>query len=144
MTGCNALNKEDSDHVIVYSLSGSNEQIQLNNGVMVFTPSQQILYGGEFSVLDKDLKDITFYSTDIYYLKDGVEEKLMSDIVNMEGTTIDIENNKNLGKLVGTRGTIQELLPTLETELYFKLETRDINKEENNYVLKLTPTKVMP
>lgn len=141
LTGCNILKKEDSSHLVVYSFSGSNEQIELNNGVMVFTPNQQILYGGEFSVLDKELKDITFYSADIYCYNDGIKEYLMSERVYIEGMTIEIDNNKSLGQMWGVT-VKKELLPYIEKELYFKLETKNSHNEQNNYVLKLELTRI--
>ena len=61
---------KNEEQTVVYSFTGENENLSLDNGVIVLSPTQQILYGGELQNNQEDVSDVLNYSVEFFILSD--------------------------------------------------------------------------
>lgn len=139
--GCsNSLHSEQEQSLAVYSFSGENEYFSISNGVIVLTSTEEIFYGGDLEEQQGIFDDITDYSVTFYIISDSKEKTLLSNAVTDEtGGVIDISGW--IGQVAG------DILASADIEylinnLYCKLQTNNLNGEENEYLLQLTVTEI--
>lgn len=130
--------KESSEQpLVVYSFCGENEMFSISNGVIVLSPTKEILYGGN---LKGQLSDIVGY-TMTFYIPSGNDERILlsNSVTDKTGETIDISGE--IGKVSGDIITATEI-DELQNNLFFELETTTLNGEENTYQMQLVLTEV--
>lgn len=122
---------------VVYSFCGENEMFSISNGVIVLSPTKEILYGGN---LEGQLSDIIGY-TMTFYIPAGNDERVLlsNSATDMTGGTIDIAGE--IGKVSGDIFTETEI-DELQNNLFFELKTTALNGEENTYQVQLVLTEI--
>lgn len=142
LVGCNSVQNEDN--TIVYSFKGESENLILNNGVLVLSPTKQILYGGELQFKQENLSNLLNYSMEFFTLSDeGKETLLISKASDMtEGNGMSISDNQTLLSAVAENELTNHLQNNIENNFYFELAVTQTNGDKQGYPIKLDVTKV--
>lgn len=137
---------KNEEQIVVYSFTGENEVLSLYNGVIVLSPTQQILYGGELQSNQEDLSNLLNYSMEFFILSDeGKEVLLTSEATDMtEGNGMSIENNKTLPSLIGENIFTTNNQNNIKNNFYFELTVTKTNGDKQSYQIKLDATEVTP
>lgn len=144
LVGCNSV--QNADNTIVYSFKGESEDLILNNGVVVLSPIQQILYGGELQIKQENLSNLLNYSMEFFTLSDeGKETLLISKVSDMiEGNGMSIQDNQALSSVIAENKLTNHLQSNIENDFYFELTVTKTNGDKQGYPIKLDVTKVTP
>lgn len=142
VTGCSAfLESEQAQSLAVYSFSGENEYFTLSNGVIVLTLAEETFYGGNLDVNQKEFNDITAYTMTFYIMSNNEKDVLLSNsVADMTGKTVKFSGET--GKRSGGGIIIREQMDALQNQLYFELETTNLDGKKSHYSLQLTLIKV--
>lgn len=145
LVGCSRNNEDVQEKLTVYSFCGDVEQFTIVNGVIVINADEEIFYGGELKVTDDEcFADITSYSVKFYTLANGETRTIMhNSVVDQTGSTINVAGD--LGKMSGEDiiiGSKVENVNDLMNNLYFELNTTDLNGEQDIYQIQLTLTEI--
>ena len=97
-TGCNLNNVGNKNGIVkVYSFSGENDFIQINNGAIILTPELEKFVGGDLSFKKDELSGIKNYKTEFYFFKDGIKTSINNNNVSIEGSEDGISVDSDLG-----------------------------------------------
>lgn len=145
LAGCSQNSENKSEKITVYSFCGENEQFAVTNGVIVISADEEIFYGGDLKVTDDEyFSDITSYSVKFYTMTNGETRTIMhNSVVDQTGSTINVAGD--LGKMSGDDiiiGSRVENASELANNLYFELNTTDLNGNQNTYQIQLTITEI--
>lgn len=145
LAGCSQNGENKSEKITVYSFCGENEQFAVTNGVIVINADEEIFYGGDLKVTDDEyFSDITSYSVKFYTMTNGETRTIMhNSVVDQTGSTINVAGD--LGKMSGDDiiiGSRVENASELANNLYFELNTTDLNGNQNTYQIQLTITEI--
>lgn len=137
LTGC-AESAEPAPSLAAYSFSGENEYFSIANGVLLLTPDEQILYGGDLTAAPEAFSGVVSYSA-TFYLAPDAEILMSNSFSDQAGGTLDISGF--LGQVSG------QLVPRSvddgwAEQLCFVLQTTGRNGEENEYRLPLRVTEI--
>lgn len=81
LVGCSEKEASEQE-LVVYSFSGSDEQIAVSNGVIVLSPDKDVFYGGDLEVFNEELcTDIVSYSTAFYTMNNGEKNTILYNSV---------------------------------------------------------------
>lgn len=135
---------KNDEGTMVYSFTGENEGLGLDNGVIVLSPTQQILYGGELQNNQEDLSDILNYSVEFFILSDEGKENLFT-----YGTSDITEENEGLTRenLVLPGVTSEDIFTTniqdnIKNNFYIDVTITKTNGDKQSYQIKLDATEV--
>ena len=142
LSGCGASSKGEQDQSLtVYSFSGENEYFSISNGVIVLSSAEDIFYGGDLEANQEKFDDVTAYSMTFYIMSDNRKDVLLSNsAVDTTGETIHISGE--IGKCSGDSIIIRESTDKLQNNLYFELETTNLDGENSNYQLQLSLAEI--
>ena len=143
--GCSVNNEETQENLSVYSFYGEDEAFAIMNGVIVISADEEIFYGGDLKVTDDEyFADITSYSVKFYTMTNGETRTIMhNSVIDQTGSTIKVTGD--LGKMSGEDiiiGNKVENINELATNLYFELNTTDLNGKQDTYQVQLTVTEI--
>lgn len=143
--GCSVNNEETQENLSVYSFYGEDEAFAIMNGVIVISADEEIFYGGDLKVTDDEyFADITSYSVKFYTMTNGETRTIMhNSVIDQTGSTINVTGD--LGKMSGEDiiiGNKVENINELATNLYFELNTTDLNGKQDTYQVQLTVTEI--
>lgn len=132
---------KNEEQTVVYSFTGETEGLSLDNGVIVLSPTQQTLYGGELQNNQEDLSDISNYSVVFFISSDGGKENVLT---YGTGDLTEELRSQNL-KVPGI--TSQELFKTniqdhIKNNFYVEVIITKTNGEKQSYQIKLDATEV--
>jgi len=135
---------KNEEQTMVYSFTGENEALSLDNGVIVLSPTQQILYGGELQNNQEDVSDILNYSVDFFILSDEGKESLFT-----YGTGDMTEESEGLTRenLIVPGITSEEIFTTniqenIKNNFYVEVTITKTNDDKQSYRIKLEATEV--
>src|SRR5690554_899012 len=69
----------------VYSFSGENENIVINNGLIIVTDDLEKFVGGDISFKGEEPSNVKDYFDRFYFYKDGNEETIMNNATTSQG-----------------------------------------------------------
>lgn len=93
ITSCS--NKQN--RIEIYSFSGQNETLAINNGIIIVTNEMEKLIGGDLTFINEELSGVKEYNTRLYYYKDGDEVTISSNSASIEGSDDGMHIQSNLG-----------------------------------------------
>lgn len=96
-TGCNQNNDGNSGINKVYSLSGENDFIEINNGAIILASGIEKFVGGDLSFKEDELSGVKNYMTEFYFFMDGVKSTINNNIVSIEGSNDGTNISRDLG-----------------------------------------------
>lgn len=135
---------KNEEQTVVYSFTGENEDLSLDNGVIVLSPTQQILYGGELQNNQEDVSDVLNYSVEFFILSDKGKESLFT-----YGTGDITERNEGLTRenLIVPGVTSEKIFTTniednIKNNFYIEVTITKTNGDKQSYQIKLDATEV--
>lgn len=132
LSGCSA----GGGQTAVYSFWGGDETFSVSNGVIVFTPEEQILDGGMLHSQQGDLTNLKGYNMELYVSAGGERQILVSfTAVDETGGGITLHEEEQMLSIRGDRtiGTAEQL----DGNLYLTLELAWLNGETDSRQIKL-------
>ena len=145
LVGCGGAIEDAESGDVVYSMSGSNDLLEISNGVIVLGEEEEVFDGGDLKVLQEDLfADVTAYTCSYYTITNGERRIILSNsTVDITGETLNV--NGDLGRASGNGILIGNKIKSaedLEDVICFELITTDLSGKENTYQLPLVLNKV--
>ena len=138
----------NSENVHVYSFSGSNDQLEISNGVIVLTDNEDVFSGGDLSVIHPEsFSDVVSYSATFHISTNDENIIIMSNsVVDETGESgAKIEINGDLGRISGEDAHIDYVFEdgVNDTDnLWCEIKTTSSDGEMNTYVIDLNVTKI--
>ncbi|MBO5178995.1 MAG: hypothetical protein J6B87_01420 [Clostridia bacterium] len=138
MVGCDNTKQTE---ITTYSFRGEHDYFAISNGTIVLSDTDEIFDGGDLHITQSDvLNEIASYSTTFYTIIDGERRTILSNsVIDQTGSAINVEGD--LGKSSGKGviiGSKVENIDELKDNLWFELETTDLDGKENVYQIQLT------
>ena len=137
MVGCNNTKQTET----TYTFRGEHDYFEISNGTIVLSDTDELFDGGDLHITQSDvLNNIVSYSTTFYTIIDGERRTILSNsVIDQTGSAINVEGD--LGKSSGKGviiGSKVENIDELKDNLWFELETTDLDGKENMYQIQLT------
>ena len=142
LTGCNGLRIGGGNRVEVYSFSGGNGAITLNNGVIILTAGSQKFIGGDITFLGGEPTDIKSYSTKFYFFQDGVQTSIKFDAATVEGSAASLRISSDMGSSSSETLQSAKAWDSLKNSLHFSLRGTYMNGGTFAYDINLNVKEV--
>jgi len=142
LTGCNGIRIGGSNRVEVYSFSGGNGAITLNNGVIILAAGSQKFIGGNITFLGGALTDIKLYITKFYFFLDGVQTSIKVDAASVEGSTANLSISSEMGTSSAVTLQSEKAWDSLKNSLHFSLRGTYMNGGTFAYDINLNVKEV--
>ncbi len=148
-TGCipsQELKKSEiNDQISVYSFSGSNDDLEVNNGLIILTPKIDVFEGGNITWLKDVNNNIASYSYKFYIFDGKSKELIKSHVFTNEKneSPMYIPNRYDLGSGVGEPDFIDpDLHIFIESGLFLILEITYMDGSSIDYEINLDVKKI--
>ena len=126
----------------VYSFSGENENIAINNGLIIITDDLEKFIGGDLSFKGKEPSDVKGYSNKFYFYKDGNEHTIMNNASSVQGITKGLTIHSELGSISSEDLFFPNDLEQIKGSLNFLIGGKLMNGDDFEYDLSLVVKKV--
>lgn len=133
ITSCTKPNNE----IEIYSFSGENENIIINNGLIIVTDDLEKFIGGDLSFKNEEPSDIKDYFDRFFFYKDGKEDTILNNATTIEGTTEGQHISSELGSISSEDLFYGNDLELIKDSLNFSLSGKLMNGERFEYNLVL-------
>lgn len=130
------------DQTEVYSFSGENENISINNGLIIVTKDLEKFIGGDLSFKGEEPLDVKGYFERFFFYKDGNEETILNNATTTEGATEGLHISSELGSISSENLFYNNDLELIKGSLNFLINGELINGESFEYDLTLVVKKV--
>ena len=144
LVGCSEKEASEQE-LVVYSFSGSDEQIAVSNGIIALSPDKDVFYGGDLVVFNEELcTDIASYSTTFYTMNNGEKNTILSNSV-VDQTDGSVNVAGDLGRMSGANLLIGNKVDAAEDllhDLLFELCITDMNGEQRVYEVQMEVTEI--
>nr|WP_312576954.1 hypothetical protein [Sedimentibacter sp.] len=125
----------------IYSFSGEDENIKINNGLIIVTDDLEKFIGGDLSFKGEEPSNVKDYFEKFSFYKDGNEDTIMSNATKTEGTTEGLQISSELGSISGEDLFYGDDLELIKNSLNFSLSGKLMNGEGFEYNLVLVIKK---
>ena len=126
----------------VYSFSGENENIVINNGLIIVTDDLEKFIGGDISFKGEEPSNVKDYFDRFYFYKDGNEETIMNNATTSQGITKGLNISSDLGSISSKDLFFANDLELIVGSLKFSISGNLIDGEAFEYVISLIVKKV--
>lgn len=138
VTSCTQPTKE----MEVYSFSGENEEIIINNGMIILADDGEKFVGGDLSFKGDEPTNVKEYLGKYLFEKDGQEDAILSHAGTIERDSLGIEISSELGEISSEDLFYESDLELIKESLKFSLSGKLLNGEKFEYQLDLNVNKV--
>jgi hypothetical protein len=121
--------------VEIYSFSGKNETITINNGLIIVTNDIEKFIGGDLSFNAEEPTDVQSYSGNFFFYKEGNKSSILSDSTTLQGTTEGQKIPSELGSISSKDLFYGNDLELVKDSLNFSLRGKLMNGERFEYNL---------
>ena len=140
-----ACDSAKQKQVVVFSFCGENELFAISNGVILLGDAEEVFHGGDLEIIRTELfADVVSCSTTFYTITNGERRAILSNsVVGVTGSSANV--NRDLGRISGDKGLTGigiENIEDLKSNLWFELNTTDVNGNTSTYQLQLKPTEI--
>lgn len=123
------------NNVEIYSFSGENEIISINNGLIILTDDKEKFIGGDLSFKTEEPTDVQSSSGKFFFYKEGNEFAILNNSSTVQGTTKGAQISSELGFISGKELFYGNDLELIKDSLNFSLSGKLINGENFEYNL---------
>ncbi|NEU04585.1 MULTISPECIES: hypothetical protein [Clostridium] len=141
--------KDYIKNIKVYSISGENEYIKLDNCILFLKPDEEIIDGGNITYSSTPIENISHYTLIIYTKIDNNENYLLSTSVSVKNNDHamkipkELIVNKELGSLKsGTIIPTNKKLSDIKDNLFLTLKLTKTNGEKIDFTVKLKAKEI--
>lgn len=131
-----------TNQIEIYSFSGENENIAINNGLIIVTNDSEKFIGGNLSFKSEEPSDVKDYFKKFFFYKDGNEETILNNAATTEGATKDMNIPSELGSISSKNLFYNNDLELIKESLNFIISGRLRNGKSFEYNLTLVVKKV--
>lgn len=122
----------------VYTVSGENDEIAINNGLLIVTDASEKFIGGELSFKNEELVDVKEYvETFFFYNEDGYETVILRNSSTITGAPNGQSINTDTGSISSEELFYGSDLDLAKQSLNFSLSGTLTNSESFDYELHL-------
>lgn len=129
------------EEIEIYSFSGENETVTINNGLIIVTDHLEKFIGGELTFNGKKPPDVKYSSTKFYFYKDGAENAILNNAQSIEGTTKGTQIKQDMGAISSKDLFFGDDLEQIKKSLNFSINGTFTNGENFEYNLVLDVKK---
>lgn len=133
---------KSENQIEIYSFSGENENITINNGLIIITDESEKFVGGDLSFKGEEPSDIKSYSDKFYFYKDGNEETIMNNATAVQGISKGLTIHSELGSISSEDLFFGNDLELILGSLNFSISGNLMNGEDFEHGLSLVVKKV--
>ena len=126
----------------IYSFSGENENIAINNGLIIVTDDLEKFIGGDLSFKGKEPLDVKDYFEKFFFYKDGNEEIIFNNATTTVGATVRQHISSELGSISSENLFYNNDLELIKESLKFLISGKLMNGKGFEYDLTLVVKKV--
>jgi hypothetical protein len=137
VTSCTKQQKE----IEIYSFSGENDTITINNGLIIVTDGLEKFIGGDLTFKGEELSDVKYHVTKFFFYKDGIETTILNNSQIVEGTTKGTNISPDMGSISSEDLFYGNDLELIKKSLNFSLSGIFMNGEKFEYNLVLNINK---
>lgn len=125
----------------IYSFSGENKNITINNGLIIVTDDLEKFIGGDLSFKNNGPSNIKESSEKFFFDKDGKEDAILSNATTVEGSNKGTQISSELGTISSEDLFYGNDLELIKDSLKFSLSGKLMNGESFEYKLDLVVKK---
>lgn len=137
-TSCSRNEKE----IEVYSFSGENEFIMINNGLIIVTDESEELIGGELRFKEDAPSNVNSATTKFFFYNDSVETTVLSNSENIQGKSESMYITPDLGSINSEELFHGDDLELIKKTLSFSLKAELNDGEKIDYTVGLDVKRV--
>lgn len=130
------------NQIEVYSFSGENENIAINNGLIIVTDDLEKFIGGDLSFHGEEPSDVKEYFDRFYYYKGSNEETIMSNSARIQGVVKGLNISSELGSISSKDLFFANDMELIKGSLKFSISGNLIDGKDFEYDLSLFVKKV--
>lgn len=129
ITSCTKQQKE----IEIYSFSGENDTLTINNGLIIVTDDLEKFIGGDLTFKGEELSDVKYTITKFFFYKDGTETTILNNSQSIEGTTKGTHISPNMGSISSKDLFYGNDLELIKNSLNFSLSGNFMNGDNFEY-----------
>ncbi|HYE10698.1 MAG TPA: hypothetical protein VEF53_11015 [Patescibacteria group bacterium] len=133
---------KQQNEIEVYSFSGENDIITINNSLIIVTDGLEKFIGGDLTFKGEELLDVKYYVTKFFFYKDGIETTILNNSQSIEGTTKGTHISPDMGSISSEDLFYGNDLELIKKSLNFSLSGIFMNGENFEYNVVLNVKKV--
>ncbi len=133
---------KQQNKIEVYSFSGEDESISINNGLIIVTDDLEKFIGGDLSFKGEEPSDIKDYFEKFFFYKSGDKHTILSNVITVEGTVTGHSISSELGSTSSENLFYGNNLDLIKESLNFSLNGELMSGEKFEYNLVLDMQKV--
>jgi hypothetical protein len=141
LTCCAGSQNAGNNKIEVYSFSGGNDTIAVNNGVIILTAGSEKFIGGNITFLGAEPTDIKNYATKFYFTMNGAENIIQSSEGVTTGTQA-IGISPDLGSTSAAGIQSAEAWDALKNSLQFSINGTTMNGDNFTYQIPINVKEV--
>ncbi|MFZ7101652.1 MAG: hypothetical protein ACOWWO_03205 [Peptococcaceae bacterium] len=132
---------KQQEEIEIYSFSGENNTITINNGLIIVTDDLEKFIGGDLTFKGEEPSDVKYSFTKFYFYKDGVETTILSNSESIEGTTKGTYISPDMGSISSKNLFYGNDLEQIKKSLNFSVSGIFMNGKNFEYNLVLDVKK---
>ena len=132
---------KSQDKIKIYSFTGENEDIIINNGLIIITDSSEKFIGGNLSFKDDVISNIRYYDKKFFFYKDDIKVDILNNYKVVEENIKDVTVSSDLGSISSKDLSLDTNLESVKGTLNFLIEGDFINGKKFKHELPLTVKK---
>lgn len=126
----------------VYTITGENEDIAIQNGLLVSTDQEEKFIGGGLIFKNEPLTGVKDYTESFFYYKDGEKEIILRSGSSFSGAPDGQTITEELGSIASEELFYGDDLQLVKDSLQFAIEGTLMNGESFSYILNLDVEQV--
>lgn len=133
---------KQQEEIEIYSFSGENETVMINNGLIIVTGDLEKFIGGDLTFKGEEPSDVKYSATKFFFYKDGAENTILNNSQRIEGTTKGTHIQQDIGSTSSKDLFYGDDLEQIKKSLNFSVSGLFMNGENFEYNLVLDVKKV--
>jgi len=126
----------------IYSFSGENENIAINNGLIIVTNDLEKFIGGDLVFKGEEPSDVKDYFERFFFYKNGNEETILNNATTTKSATKGLHISSELGSISSKNLFYSDDLELIKGSLKFLISGKLVNGENFECDLTLVVKKV--
>jgi hypothetical protein len=132
---------KQQEEIEIYSFSGENENVTINNGLIIVTDDLEKFIGGDLTFKGEEPSDVKYSSTKFFFYKDGAENTILNNAQSTESTTKGTHIEQDIGAISSKDLFYGDDLEQIKNSLNFSVSGNFMNGENFEYNLVLDVKK---
>jgi hypothetical protein len=132
---------KQQEEIEIYSFSGENETVTINNGLIIVTDDLEKFIGGDLTLKAEKPSDVKYSVTKFFFYKDGAENTILDNSQIIEVTTKGTHIQQDMGAISSKNLFYGDDLEQIKKSLNFSVSGIFMDGENFKYNLVLNVKK---